>query len=155
MRAFVLAMCIAAAPVSSAMAQSVEDLARSYAQMPEVRQMMSEMFSPGSMAAQFKSGLPAGFPITDAQLASVGQVLSNEMMELRPRLEDIMQRRSAEMFSAPELKALIAFYQSPEGASVMAKMAPFMQLAMADLGPELQAMQARMMPRIQEIMSGE
>ncbi|WP_298858220.1 DUF2059 domain-containing protein [uncultured Sulfitobacter sp.] len=133
-------------------AQDTQELALQYSQMPEIQKMMDEMFSPASMSAQLAASLPPGTKMTTSQKTRIGEIMSKALGGLRPRLEEIMVASSAETFSADELKALIAFYSSEHGASVMTKMSPFMASVMGSLAPEMQAAQAKMAPQIIEIM---
>jgi hypothetical protein len=133
--ALATALCLALSP--AAYAQDVQALAEEYVKMPEVQQMMTEMFSPEMMASQFKIGLPPGTELTDSQLERIGKLMSDTMNQFRPRIEELMIVGSAKHFSAEELQALIDFYRSEHGASVMAKMQPFMQEFMAELSPDM------------------
>lgn len=81
--------------------------------------------------------------------------MSEAMNELRPRLEELMVTGSAEVFTAPELQALIDFYRSEHGAAIMSKMQPLMAQTMGQLAPEMQALQQRVAPEIIKIMQGE
>lgn len=135
-----------------ALAQDVTELAQQYVDMPEVQNMITQMFSPEAMAAQTVASLPPGVTMTETQQARVGAVLSAAMTDLRPRLQEIMVSGSAEVFSAAEMQALIDFYGSEHGAAVMGKMSPFMANTMGALAPEMQEMQAKVMPQIIKIM---
>lgn len=145
----IAAFTLLATPV---LAQDTTELARQYTNMPEVQNMITEMFSPETLSAQMVASLPPGVTMTATQQSRIGQVMSVAMNELRPRLEEIMISGSAETFSADELKALIAFYSSEHGGAVMSKMSPFMASVMGGLAPEMQEMQAKLMPQIIEIM---
>ncbi|MEP3633104.1 MAG: DUF2059 domain-containing protein [Shimia thalassica] len=134
------------------MASDVESLAREYVAMPQVQQMMEDMFSPSSMAAQMTAALPAHVQLTDEQVQKIGTIMSKNMIELKPKLEEIMYRSSIATFDAEELRALIDFYSSETGASVMAKMQPFMQTTMTELAPEIQSVQQKIVPEIAKIL---
>ncbi len=149
--ALATALCLALAPV--AMAQDVQALAEEYVAMPEVQQMITDMFSPESMAAQFKTGLPPGMELTDSQSERIGILMSETMNSFRPRMEELMISSSAKHFSAEELQALIDFYRSEHGASVMAKMQPYMQDIMGTMMPEMMTAMQNVGGEIQTIMS--
>jgi hypothetical protein len=151
-RTAVLALAFSA---TQALAQSALDLAEEYATMPEVQQMMDEMFSPESMIAQFEMNLPASVVLTDDQRTRVGTLLSDTMNEMKPRMQEMMIAGSAKYFSVDELQALIDFYRSEHGASVMSKMQPFFQETMAQLAPEIQQKMQDVGPQIIEIIQGE
>ena len=137
-----------------AFAQDTTALATQYVNMPEVQNMITDMFSPTSMGAQVAATLPPGVTITQDQQQQIGEVMSTAMNDLRPRMEELMISGSAATFSAAELEALIAFYQSEHGAAIMTKMNSFMTTVMGQLAPEMQAMQQRVTPQIIEIMQG-
>ncbi len=148
-------LCLATAFVvltTPALAQDATELATQYVYMPEVQSMITDMFSPTTLANQVTSSLPPGMSITDNQKQRIGEVLSTAMNDLRPRMEQLMISGSAETFSTDELQALIDFYGSEHGAAIMTKMNPFMTSIMAELGPEMQALQAKVTPQIVEIM---
>jgi hypothetical protein len=141
--------------VSVSSAQTVEELAQKYANMPQIEKMMDDMFSPEAMANQFAAGIPANVPITDEKKAKIGALLSEKLNEFRPRMKELMVESSAGTFSAEELSALIDFYGSKHGSSVMAKMQPFFQNVMTKMAPEMQAMQMGLMPEIIAIIQEE
>jgi hypothetical protein len=148
---FVFAAGLVALPLIMppvAQAQDVRSLAEEYVAMPQVQQMMDELFAPQAMTAQFLSGLPAGVEVPADKAARIGQVLSDQLNNLRPDLERIMVEGSVRVFTAPELLALIEFYRSEHGASVMGKMQPFMQNVMGELAPRIQQTQQAILPEI-------
>ncbi|MEL7114857.1 MAG: DUF2059 domain-containing protein [Pseudomonadota bacterium] len=141
---------------STAWGQTAESeaLAADYVAMPEVQQMMDDMFSPGSMGAQFAAGLPNSVSLSDAQEAEVGVLLSEVMMDFRPRLETLMRDATAKFFTAEEISALIAFYKSEHGAAVMSKMQPMMTEVMGEMMPELQSRTQAVLPQLMQIIQG-
>ncbi|MGJ8615398.1 MAG: DUF2059 domain-containing protein [Sulfitobacter sp.] len=143
------ALILLTAPV---FAQDANDLAKQYVNMPEVQNMITEMFSPTMLADQMAATLPPGVTITDDQKQRIGTVMSEAMNDLRPRMEELMISGSAETFNTDELQALIDFYGSEHGAAIMTKMTPFMTNVMGKLGPEMQTLQAKITPQIIEIM---
>lgn len=135
-----------------AFAQDTTALAREYVELPAVQEMMKDMFSPEMLSTQFKATLPPHVSLTDDQIARIGTLMSGEMMALRPQMEKLMVTASAETFTAAELEAMIAFYTSEHGATIMKKMQPFMTSIMADLGPEMLSMQQRITPELIKII---
>lgn len=133
-------------------AQDTTGLAAQYVNMPEVQNMLTEMFSPTAMGDQIAASLPAGMALSDEKKQRIGAVMSEAMNDLRPRLEELMISSSSDTFSAEELQALIDFYSSEHGASVMTKMTPFMANVMGQLQPEMQALQLKVGPEIAKIM---
>ena len=137
-------------------AQSDEQisLATEYANMPEVQRMMDEMFAPSSLASQFEAGLPPNVKLDDTQREKIGALMSEIMNSIRPGMEELMVTGSAENFSADELKALIAFYSSEHGASIMTKMQPFMLQVMSQIQPVIQSKMQAAQPEIVKIIQG-
>lgn len=141
--------------LSSAQAQTSTELAKTYVNMPEVQQMMTDMFSPQSMAAQVVASMPQGVTLSEAQQTAIGELMSSEMASLRPKLEELMEATTAEIFTTEEIDALITFYSSKHGGAIMGKMGPMMQQVMGALAPDMQEMQGRITPQLLEIMSSE
>lgn len=141
-----------ALPVAAFAQDEVTNLAQDYVDLPEVQRMMEDMFSPGSMLAQFESGLPAGVALSEDQRDRIGTLLSDAMRTLQPEMENVMVSASAKVFTADELRALIDFYSSEHGASVMAKMQPFMQETMSVMMPRIQSQMESVTPQLIEII---
>lgn len=137
---------------SPAFAQDTNALATQYVNLPQVQNMMSEMFSPTTMAKQFAASLPANVSLSEDKKQQIGVVLSEALREMRPRVEELMVDISASSFSAGELRALIDFYSSEHGAAVMEKMPLIMTTVLSRLQPEMQALQLKMGPEILRIV---
>ena len=131
LRLAAIALCLA----NPAVAKDIDTLAEDYVNLPANQQMITEMFSPEDMAAQFATGLPPGVSLTDTQRTGIGSVLSGVLTDMRPELEAAMVEASADRFTQAELEALIGFYSSDVGASVLLKMQPYFQDYMADIQP--------------------
>jgi hypothetical protein len=119
---------------------------------PVQQQMMDDMLSADAMIAQMRAVMPQ---LTDAQLQLVGGIGAEEMATLRPALEAAMVSAAVETFTLEEILALEAFYNTPEGAAVMAKMQPYMASAMGRIGPEMQAAQMRITQRVMIELSSQ
>ncbi len=154
MKHLLLAAALAApmAFTAPALAEDTAALARQYAEIPDVQLMFDDLFSPAALAEQFRLGLPPGLEISEDQLKRVGDVMGEMMASLRPELTEKMIEGMAEHFTAGELKALIEFYSSPEGASVMRKMQPFYQNFMVEFLPVIQKRQQDYLPALVEIL---
>ncbi|MCF6272100.1 MAG: DUF2059 domain-containing protein [Rhodobacteraceae bacterium] len=131
-----------------AFAQDTNELAIQYVELPAVQNMMTEMFSPTSMGNQMAASFPAGLNLSDEKILQIGEVMSQAMSDIRPAMETQMILGSAEFFSVDELQALIDFYSSEAGASILLKMTPFMAHVLGELQPQMQAMQLRVQPEI-------
>jgi hypothetical protein len=155
LKSLVLAAAIGIAtlpPLPSLADEATEKLAREYVNMPEVQQMIDDMFSPESMGAQMAGQLPPGFEVDYEKRKQIGKLMSDGMQSLRPRMQELMASNAAEVFSEEELQALIDFYGSEHGAAVMAKMQPYFQKTMAELAPDMREMQKSVVPQIMEIL---
>ncbi|WP_171178080.1 DUF2059 domain-containing protein [Ruegeria sp. HKCCD8929] len=135
-----------------AFADDTQALAEQYVNMPEIQQMMTDMFSPESMANQVAASLPANIQLTDSQKQRIGTLMSDAMNDLRPKMTALMIKGSAETFTTDELTALIDFYSSEHGAAIMAKMQPFMQRTMAELAADMQKIQMEITPELVKIL---
>lgn len=145
---------LAALAAFPAAAQSPEALeaARRYAETPGVQNMITEMANPEMMAQSLIASLPANIQLTSEQSARIGKILADAFTSLRPEIEQVMINATARHFTLDEIAALTTFYQSEHGASIMAKMQPYMQDALTQLGPQLATVQAKVLPLIvQEI----
>ncbi len=149
MRALAFATALALSPLA-ATAQSVEELARDYAALPAVQEMMSAMFSPEASAAQIAATLPPGMELTEQQLTDLGTLLSEELIDFQPRLEVLMIEGMINTFTVEEMQAMIEFYSSDVGRSILVQTQPMFTSIMTQLAPE---MQARMMGRQNDIMA--
>ena len=135
-----------------AFAQDKNELAIQYVNMPQIQSMMTEMFSPTAMGDRIAAGLPPSIVLNDDKKQRIGVLMSEAMGELRPKLEALMVTGIADTFSAGELQALIDFYSSEHGASVMAKLPPFMTRVMGQLQPDMQALGVKVGPDIARIL---
>jgi hypothetical protein len=121
-----------------------------YVDSPVQQRMMDEMLSADAMITQMAAMMPQ---LTQEQLEIVGRIGAEEMAALRPAMEDAMVEAAVETFTLPEILALEAFYETPEGAAVMTKMQPFMATTFAMIGPEMQAAQMRIGQRVMTELS--
>lgn len=137
---------------TSAHAQSQEliEAATAYAKSPVQQALMDDMLSPEGVMAQM--GLVGG-GLPEEKVATLAQIVSEELAAIRPAMETAMINGMASSFTLEEITALNEFYSSPVGASAMAKMTPFMQQTMAELGPEFQQMQVNLGRRIEAEMA--
>ncbi len=151
MRALALPFAIALALTPlTATAQSVEQLARDYAALPAVQEMMAAMFSPEASAAQIAATMPPGVVLSDDQMTRLGILLSEEMIDFQPRLEDLMIAAMAETFTVEEMQAQIDWVSSDIGRSILVQTQPMFTSIMAQMAPELQV---RMLNRQADIMA--
>lgn len=99
------------------------------------------------MAAQ-SSPLPASATPEQRQKfeAFMGKVVEISMAEAQGMLAK-MDAVYAEVYSEAELKAMVAFFQSPEGKSMIAKQPQVMTRVM----PLVQQMQQSLMPKMQKL----
>ncbi|WP_167767002.1 DUF2059 domain-containing protein [Jannaschia formosa] len=148
------ALCLALAAPAWAQ-DDTRALAEEYVALPGVQVVMDEMFAPEALVAQFMSQIPPTVEVSEAKQARIGALMSEALGSLRPELEAAMIESSAATFTAPELEALIAFYETEEGASVMTKMQPMMADFLARMGPRLTEMQQGIVPEVIAILQAE
>ena len=146
---------LASALVLMALPASAQDnraLAQQYVELPTVQKMMDDLFAPEALAGGVLAQLPPDMQVTSDQATRLGTTMAKSMATLRPRMVELMITGSAATFSAPELEALIDFYQSEYGAAIMAKMPVLMQSTMQQMAPNIQALQMELGPQIEAIL---
>ena len=132
LRSLVLLTLLAAAPLAIA-APATDAQVDRLMQLMQVRQNLEQMLPQiEGMQRHMVDQLAAQHPMTDAQRAKVDRVLADSDQRLRqmlawntmaPMYRDIYRKT----FSAEDMDAMIAFYGSPAGQRVVAKMPALMQ----------------------------
>lgn len=131
---------------SPVMADEATDAATAFIQSPVQQKLLDDMLSPEMVLAQMQaisSQLPAD------KVDVLVKIVTEELGTIRPEMETAMIAGAAESFSLEEINALTEFYNSPLGSSAMSKMTPYIQQTMGSLGPSMQAMQGRIVQRVQ------
>ena len=128
----------------------LREAAQRYIESDGVQQMMDGMFSPEMLTSMMEA--QAGGQIPPEEMEEISRIVSDVLEESRPAMEEAMVTATAETFTLPEIEAQIEFYQSPEGASVMSKMQPFMAAFNEEAAPAMQSMQQELMTRISEAL---
>ncbi len=146
------ALTYLASGASVAQSDDLRAAVERYVDSPVQQRMMDEMLSADAMITQMQAMLPQ---LTQEQLDIVGRIGAEEMATLRPEMEAAMVEAAVETFTLPEILALEAFYNTPEGAAVMAKMQPFMATTFAMIGPEMQEVQMRIGQRVMTELSAQ
>lgn len=144
------ALSLLVSGASLAQDDDLREAVERYVESPVQQRMMDEMLSADAMITQMQAMLPQ---LTQEQLEIVGRIGAEEMASLRPEMEAAMVEAAVETFTLEEILALEAFYNTPEGAAVMAKMQPFMATTFAMIGPEMQAAQMRIGQRVMSELS--
>lgn len=143
------AALLAAALALPALAQDDPEARRAaaqrYMQSEAQQRMIEQTLSPDALVAQIGAMTPG---LDDAAIRQIAAVASEELAPLLPKLEAAMVDAAVETFTVAEIEALDAFYRTPEGIAIAAKMQPFMQRALGALGPDLQQAQMRIMQRV-------
>jgi hypothetical protein len=140
-----LALALAAALPAAAQDDALRAAVERYINNPVQQQMLEDMLSADAMVDQMRAVAPQ---LTEEQLQIVGRISAEELAAIRPDLEAAMIEAAIATFTLPEIEALEAFYNTPEGASVMTKMQPFMAEAMGRVGPQMMQAQGRIGQRI-------
>ena len=126
----------------------MRDAAQRYIESQGMQAMMDEMLAPDAMADALRAQF--GEQVPEDVMSQIVVIATDELQDLRPAMEEAMIEAAAETFTLDEIEAQIEFYQSPEGASVIAKMQPFMGSFYEAIGPEFQAANERIMERAAE-----
>ena len=140
-------------PVEAAAADAPKDeaaaeklaLAERYLTMPAIQKMNDDIYG-GSVIDAMMAAQGDSLP-KEAQ-EKLGTILREEFAKMRPGLEKSMIEAASEIFTVEELEAMIAFYDTPEGASVAAKTAPFMQKTMVIAEPLVEEFQSALVQRL-------
>ncbi len=133
-----------AAEAASEATEETRELAARYLSLPAIQKMNDDLYGGNvidSMMAM-QDSLPEEIR---KQLATI---LSEEFAKIRPGMEEAMIESAAATYSAEELQAMIAFYESPEGASVAVKTAPFTQKTFEIFGPQMEEFQKAVVTRL-------
>ncbi len=127
------ALALHATIVSGAFAQSTEELAHEYVKIPQVQEMITQFYSGETVVGRIKAmyGLPPGEGAEE--LAELSKLITENMRELHTDVEKAFENAVAENFTADELKALIAFSDTREGAAVMKKWPTYQAQAMGHI----------------------
>lgn len=120
-------------------------LAERYLTMPAIQKMNDDIYG-GSVIDAMMAAQGDSLP-QEAQ-EKLGTILREEFAKMRPGLEKSMIEAASEIFTVEELEAMIAFYETPEGASVAAKTAPFMQKTMIIAEPLVEEFQSALVQRL-------
>ena len=101
---------------------------------------------------QLTASLPPGTELSQDKRERLAAVVSEHLGALQPGMQATLIEVAARVFTAEELEAMIAFYGSEQGASIMAKTQPMMADFMGEFAPEMQAAQQAMLPEIMAIL---
>ncbi|MBI2513946.1 MAG: DUF2059 domain-containing protein [Opitutae bacterium] len=142
-----------AAPAPTVAAPAVDAaklaLAREVIAAMQADKMLDRMTAQMKQMAMQMTALPSDTPPAKRAKA---EALSNKIMDLSMEAAKGMIAKMdalyAEVYSEAELKAMKAFFASPEGQSMLAKQPQVMQRVM----PLAQAMQTELMPKIQQLV---
>lgn len=121
-------------------------LAERYLTLPAIQQMNDQLY--GGNVLDSMMAMQEGLP--DEVRSAMAKILREEFAKMRPALEEVMIETAAETYSAAELEALIAFYESPEGASVAVKTGPFTQKVFVNFSDGLADFQQAVVKRLTE-----
>lgn len=142
-----------AAPAPAATAPAVDPaklaLAREVISAMQADKMLDRMTAQlKQMAMQMAAQQPDTSPAKRAKAEAFQGKIMDLTMEAAKGMIAKMDALYAEIYSEAELKAIKAFFTSSEGQSMLAKQPQVMQRVM----PLAQAMQAELMPKIQQLV---
>lgn len=151
--ALVLSLALAAPALAQEASEEARAAAERYIRSDAMQTMLDEMISPEAMSqavvAQF------GDTLTPEQVDEIVAVSVEEVQSIQPAMEEAMIEAAARTFTVEEIEAQIEFYDSEVGASIMSKTQPFMTAFYEAIGPEMQAMNQRLMERAAEMPGSE
>ena len=151
--ALALATAFAATPASAAEPQqtatqqaSCADIAR-LLEVMDMRSMMDSMLKQMSEVQEATITQAFGSDLSDKDRAEMSDFMrrTNAKVHARlswDRLEPLFSRVYTQLFSRREVDAMIAFYGSAEGQSILKKSPQAMALAMQEMQPLMQEMMA-------------
>lgn len=124
-------------------------------QVMDMQAMMTGMMRQMSDAQRTMVVDAFGKEATDDQRARMQAVLdkTNAIVQKElswTALEPIMRKVYAQVFSKAEVTAMIAFYSSPEGASILKKSPQAMGMAMQEMQPLIEATMQKVRSAISE-----
>ncbi len=121
-------------------------LAERYLTLPAIKRMNDQLY--GGNVLDSMLGMQTDLP--EEVKATMARILKEEFARIRPDLDAVMIRTAAETFTIPELEAMIAFYETPEGESVAAKTAPFATKTFENFSEGLAEFQQTVVKRLME-----
>lgn len=121
--------------------------AERYVSAPAVQEMMTAMIAPDALLSRLQGDLGA-LAATERETAST--IISEEIAEVRPMMENAMMKAIAETLTLAEIEAVDAFYRTPEGAAVLRKTQPMMANFSNRFGPIMRQMQRKASRRLKE-----
>ena len=136
-----LALVFPAAP-SHAEQASPSDVRR-LLEVMDMEHMLSGMMRQVSSSQQALVEEAFGAELTDQDRARMQDLAARAQAKVQermswPALEPIMARVYAQVFSKEEIEAMVAFYGSPTGASILRKSPQAMALSMQEMQPLMQ-----------------
>lgn len=155
MTAFALALCVAGGACAEATPRAKE-LARRYIVALDMRKNVMPMMD-SMMAAMTDQELAQG-DFTAEERALVAKIVRDAVNgtmegELLDEMLTDMEPMLAETFTEQELQAMVDFYESPIGRSMMAKMPAFAERSTSLMVKFAPKMQAEIERRVQENLS--
>ncbi|MCA8879508.1 MAG: DUF2059 domain-containing protein [Rhodobacteraceae bacterium] len=128
---------------------ALEDAARAYVASPGQQALIDSLLSPEAILAQINAASP---DLPPKLTGLVSRIASDELESLRPKLEAAMVDSAVKTFTLDEIHALDVFYNTPEGRSILLKMQPFLEDALAQVAPEIRAAQDVILQRTVEAL---
>lgn len=126
----------------------------------DMRRTLDEMFVQVDTMSNTMGRQMLGEDPTPEQRAAFEKTMAKQRDSMRrimswDTLGPIYRKIYARLFTAEEVDAMIAFYGSDTGRSIMRKMPQAMQLSMEEMQPTLQSMIAEMQKSIESELQGD
>ena len=149
-----LAVLAAAAALLAAPARAADDAAlkaaaAAYVRHPVVQRTIDGMWSADTVQAMLTAVVRAqGLALRPGQTEALTRILGEEFARIRPRFEALLADAAVETYSAAELGALVAFYDTELGASATVKSGRVMRSFNARAAPVLRGLFKRLGERV-------
>ncbi|MBI1363694.1 MAG: DUF2059 domain-containing protein [Proteobacteria bacterium] len=135
--------------LTAALSAHAQDAAQKSECVDTARQLQ-KMMNPGDQLAEMQKSMSQGAP--EELRPIVTQVVGEVMEPLMPKLEEQASVLMAKHFSCEELDKIKAFYETPEGQSMITKMPGFMADVGAFSQKEIMAAMPTIQKRVKELM---
>lgn len=122
--------------------------AEQYVDTPAVQEIIRQSLSGPALANMVAEGFPANVQLSPEKMERIGNVLAEAAQPLLPKMREAMIYAAARQFTPEELNALMDFYNSEHGASVMQKMHPYLMDVMGRIAPEMAKLQQAALPKM-------
>ncbi len=119
-----LAVALALALPLQAQDAELRALAQEYVSLPGMQGVFDAMADPKSAIAQVETVLSPANPLPPEVRDRLITIVSEEIAKTRPALEAAMLEVTVTQYTADELRAMLDFFETPLGLSILNKQGP-------------------------------